>query len=159
MKPLSLFYSVLFGFLLISCSTYEPFTPPANFDERTYINPEKHGGKLTFSINPAEPNSTNESFTPITIKGGFRNAIQSVGRQSRYSDGGGATIEIYVDTTGTLTQIKRIKTTNSSVARALIEVARKSDFSPAMLDGEPVNSYRRMEVYMATTVRTVRRNY
>lgn len=144
----------------ISCSTYEPFVPPDDFDAKAYVNPEEHGGELTFQMNPSSPISNSASFTPVTIKGGFKQAIGSNSFRPNlaHSRGGGATIRVYVDSTGTLTQIERIEVTNSSIARELEELAKQNRFNPAELNGSAVNSYRHMEVYLSSQVRSVRRD-
>lgn len=152
-------FLIVLLFNLVSCSTYEPFVPPADFDASTYVDPEPHGGELAFKMDPSKPYSTNSSFTPITIKGGFKQAVSSNSFRPNlaHSRGGGATIRIYVDSTGTLTQIERIKVTNTSIARELEELATQNQFNPAVLNGKPVNSYRQMEMYLASQTRSVRR--
>ena len=124
------------------------FSPPANFDAGTYINPQKYGYDLI--IKPDEPQNptADTAFVPASFK---ENLDYSVQRRVNYPSAarkrgiqGKVILELYIDSTGTLTNIETIQSPHTLLTNACKETAIGEEYNSATLGGEPVNSYFRM---------------
>lgn len=120
------------------------YTPPINFDNSSYINPERYGYDL-MGPHDTVPESTDTSFTPIKIdEEESQQRVNYLRRARRFGIQGKVVLEIYVDSTGMLTNIKEIKSPHNLLAKPSKEAAIKTNYKPATLNGKPVNSFIRV---------------
>lgn len=143
-KP-SLFIPIVL--CIISCSGSQKtatHTPPANFDASSYINPEDYGYDL-MSPHDTIPESADTSFVPIEFdEEKSQQRIKYPRRARRGGIQGKVILQIYIDSTGTVTNMETVQSPHSLLTTPSQEAVFQTDYNPATLNGKPVNSFIRV---------------
>ena len=146
---------------LYSCSasriTYEP---AHDFNREIYENPVDYGYSLILDVEQSGQDSLDRSFIPISFEGGIR-AIQ---KEVNYPDNalrrfiqGLVLLDVYIDTSNTVTNIDVIITPSNTLAKAAIRAVVNTKHYRAQKNGKMVPSFIRIPVQFKLYAVGVRR--
>lgn len=143
------------------------FKTSPEFDASTYLNPQDFGYHIEM-LSPGNEllNAQGDpSFRPISFKGGLVQLQKNADNPSKnpnYDQRVSVLLEVYVDTTEEITNIKVIKRSHDFVNEQAVKAVLESTPVGAAKDGKPVNSFIRIPLefylYGVTTTRRVRYN-
>lgn len=132
--------------LLAGCaSSGNPyFSPAPGFDAEGYVNPADFGHPVRLNAQPGDSAKPNPEFRPVSFEGGLTGIQERVSYPedhvaSRHT--GEVLLQVYVDTTGAIANIREVSSPAYFLTEAAVEVVREALPRSARWRGVAVNSF------------------
>lgn len=142
-----------------SGNTY--FTPAPGFDAGAYVNPANFGHPVRLGAQPGDSAEASPGFRPVTFEMGLAGMQERVQYPEDHVSSrrtGEVLLQVYVDTTGAISNIRELSSPAYFLTEAAVEVVREAVPRPARWRGVAVNSFVVVPLRYSLNQVEVRRN-
>ncbi|MDZ7772674.1 MAG: energy transducer TonB [Balneolaceae bacterium] len=137
------------------------YTPAPGFDAGAYVSPADFEHPLRLGEQPADSAEPHPDFRPVAFEGGLaamQERLQYPENHVSSERTGEVLLQVYVDTTGAIANIREVSSPAYFLTEAAVEVVREAVSHPARWRGVAVNAFTVVPLQFTLNEVEVRRN-